>query len=156
MPRVNAIVRAASQDVGGLLSEQATSSWVVDAQAATSEAIAEAVRNMIQEPMTEFAQSLAHVESMLQRGSNLRAVTLENLKQAYTKLVGFSFMAPEELKERLRGVGTLLNGVDVKELNSSESTSKELAGAFANIRETLTSESTHGAVFGQFMRNLDI
>ena len=156
MPRVNAIVRAASQDVGGLLSEQATSSWVVDAQAATSEAIAEAVRNMIQEPMTEFAQSLAHVESMLQRGSNLRAVTLENLKQAYTKLVGFSFMAPEDLKDRLRGVGTLLNGVDVKELNSSESTSKELAGAFANIRETLTSESTHGAVFGQFMRNLDI
>lgn len=156
MPRVSSVVRTASQDVGGLLDEQAASGWVAEAQAATSEAIAEAVRNMIQEPMTEFAQSLAHVEGMLQRGSNLRSVTVENLKQAYSKLVGFSFMAPDELKDRLRSVGSLLNGVDVKELNSNETTSRELAGAFANIRETLTAESTHTAVFGQFMRNLDI
>lgn len=155
-PQLLDVVETASHDVGSLIGEDAAESWVVEAQQATSQAVAQAVKAMIQEPAEEFAKALANVEGMLARGSTLRNSTMENLKQAFNKLQGFSFMVPDDLKARLRAVGTILNGVDIKDINASETSSRELAGHFAQIREDMTSSEAHVAMYGQFMRGLDI
>lgn len=155
-PHLIDIAEKASQDVGSLVSEETAATWVVEAQQATSKAVAEAVRDMIQEPVREFAESLANVEGMLKRGSDLRSSTISNLKSAFDKLQGFSFMAPQDLKNRLAAVGRIINGVDHKEINSSEASSRELAKHFSDIREELSSSEAHAAMYGQFMMSLDI
>jgi hypothetical protein len=81
---------------------------------------------------------------------------MENLKNAFNKLNGFSFMVPEDLKHRMRAAGAMINGVDIKHINTSESSSRELARHFAEIREDMTSNEAHSAMYGQFMRSLDI
>jgi hypothetical protein len=155
-PHLLDMVETASQDVGSLIGEDAAESWVVEAQQATSQAVAQAVKAMIQEPSEEFAKSLANVEGILARGGTIRSSTMENLKQAFNKLNGFSFMVPEDLKQRMRAAGTMINGVDIKHINTSESSSRELARHFAEIREDMTSNEAHSAMYGQFMRSLDI
>ena len=156
IPRLQDVVEEVAIDPGSAMTEDSTASWVIEAQQATSEAVAEAVKGMIQEPMTEFAEALSNVEGMLQRGSVLRSSTIENLRTAYDKLSGFSFLAPEDLKSRLRSIGTVINGVNPKDINSSATASRELARHFANVREDMTNQDTHAAVYGQFMRGLDL
>lgn len=155
-PNLIDIIETAAHDVGSLVSDDAAASWVVEAQQATSKAVAEAVKSMIQEPVKEFAETLANFEGMLARGSNVKTNTIENLKTAFNKLQGFSFMCPDELKTRLASVGSIISGVDYKEINSSESSSRELARHFSEIREQLSSSEAHVAMYGKFMRNLDI
>jgi hypothetical protein len=155
-PNLIDVIETAAHDVGSLLNEDTAATWVVEAQQATSKAVAEAVKTMIQEPVKEFAETLANFEGMLARGSNVRTGTVENLKTAFNKLKGFSFMVPDDLKTRLASVGSIINGVDYKEINSSESSSRELAKHFSEIREQLSSSEAHMAMYGKFMRNLDI
>lgn len=156
LPKLQSAVEEIAIDPGSLMAEDMAASWVVEAQQATSEAVATAVKNMIQEPMTEFAEALSNVEGILQRGSSLRSSTMENLRAAYEKLSGFSFLAPDDLKTRLRNIGNVINGVNTKDINSSETASRELARHFANVREDMTNQETHAAVYGQFMRGLDL
>lgn len=153
-PMMLTMIDRASVDVGTIVDQDRAASWVVQAQASTSEAIADAVKKMIQEPLTEFAEALANMEGLLARGSTVRTSTVEAVKRAYDKLVGFSFMAPGDLKTRLAAVGNILNDVNYRELNSSEASSRELAGHFAAIREEMTSPTTHSAVYGSFVRKL--
>lgn len=153
-PLVISMIDRAALDVGTLVSQDRAASWVSQAQASTSEAIAEAVKKMIQEPLTEFAEALANMEGILARGGTVRTATVGAVKQAYDKLVGFSFMTPNDLKARLGAVGTILNSVDYRDLNASESSSRELAGHFASIREEMTNPTTHAAVYGSFIRKL--
>lgn len=149
-------VNAAATDLGTVMSEAATETWMLEAQQQTSAAIANAVKAMVQEPLKEFAETLANVEGILARGNNLRRSTIDSVRASFEKLQGFSFMAPTELKNRLRAIGATIGSVEAKDINSSETASRELAGHFKNIREELTSEDTHSAVFGQFMRGLDL
>ena len=150
------IVNEAAADPGTALSEGASETWLAEAQEQTSAAVASAIKAMIQEPLKEFAESLANIEGILARGSNLKSSTLNNLRASFEKLSGFSFMAPNDLKQRLRSAATIIGAVDMKDINSSESASRELAEHFKTIREGMNSEETHAAVFGQFMRGLDL
>ena len=81
---------------------------------------------------------------------------MDNLKQAFDKLMGFSFMVPEDLKARLRSAGSIINGVSVRDINTSEESGKELSRHFAAVREDLTSMEAHEAMYGQFMLTLDV
>jgi hypothetical protein len=155
-PHLLDVVEVASRDVGTLLNEDNASSWVAEARQATSQAVSQAVKAMIQEPIAEFAQALANIESSLSKGSRFRSDTLNALKIAHGKLQGFSFMVPDDLKQRLAAAGQLINGVDHKEVNSSETAARELAQHFAGIREEISTSEAHMAVYGSFMRGLDI
>ena len=153
---VREVVDRAAYNVGSLLDSDRSAAWVTEAQQATSAAVAEAVKAMVQEPMTEFASAMANVEGILSRGSPLRAATIDNLKRAYEKLQGFSFMAPEDLQRRLAAVGSVIDSVDFREVNSSEAASRALANHFAEVREEVTSEETHVAVYGRFRRSITL
>jgi lipopolysaccharide biosynthesis regulator YciM len=153
---VREVVDRAAYNVGSVLDSDRSAAWVNEAQQATSAAVAEAVRAMVQEPMTEFANAMANVEGILSRGGALRASTMDNLKRAYQKLQGFSFMAPDDLQRRLTAVGSVIESLDFKEVNSSESASRALANHFAEVREQVTSEETHVAVYGRFRRSISL
>jgi hypothetical protein len=153
-PLLITMIDRAAVDVGTLVSQDQAASWVTQAQATTSEAIADAVKKMIQEPLTEFAESLANMEGILARGGTVKTSTIQAVKSAYEKLMGFSFMAPNDLKTRLGAVGNILNGLNYRELNSSEASARELAQHFAGIREEMTAPETHTAVYGSFVRKL--
>jgi hypothetical protein len=150
------MIHDAASDPGTVLSESASETWLVEAQEQTSQAVADAIKTMIQEPLKEFAEALANIEGILARGSSLKSSTLTNLRASFEKLQGFSFMAPTDLKQRLRNAASIIGAVDMKDINGSETSSRELVGHFKSIREDLTSEETHTAVFGQFMRGLDL
>ena len=155
-PQLLDMIERASQDVGTLIAEEAADTWVSEAREATSAAVALAVKSMIQGPAEEFANSLANIEGILARGGNIRTSTMDNLKQAFDKLMGFSFMVPEDLKARLRSAGSIINGVSVRDINTSEESGKELSRHFAAVREDLTSMEAHEAMYGQFMLTLDV
>lgn len=155
-PHLLDVVEVAAHDVGTIMDEAGADAWVAEARQATSQAVSQAVKAMIQEPIAEFAQALAHIEGSLSKGSRFRGDTLNALKVAYNKLQGFSFMVPADLQARLTTAGQLINGVDHKELNSSENAARDLARHFSDIREEINSTEAHMAVYGSFMRSLDI
>ncbi len=155
-PHIQELIERSAYNVGSVLEGSGSDTWVVEAQQATSAAIAEAVKTMVQEPITEFASALANVEGILSRGGVIKTATLENLRKAYDKLNGFSFMAPTELRDRLSAVGSIIEAVDMRDVNKNESASRSLAQHFAEVREAVTSEETHSAVYGRFRRGLSL
>lgn len=158
LPRLTAIAQECANAPAALLGEDASAAWVQEANAATSRAIAEAVQTMIQQPLTEFAEALANMEGIIDRGSNVRTGTIDQVRRAYAKLAGFEFLATPDLRRRLRAVSDRLNGLSPQLVNGpvNRDSARELAGFFREVREEMVAEDTHLAAYGQFMRGLDL
>jgi hypothetical protein len=149
---IDAAKRAADNPASILENVAGAEAWINQAKSATSEAIASAVRTMIQQPITEFAETLASVEDILAKGGALRNATLSNLRKAYDKLEGFSFMAPADMRQRLSSVKSVLYGLDHKEVNASEAAARNLAKHFSEVREEITTREAQESIYGEFRR----
>lgn len=158
LPSLTALAQECANAPAALLGEDASAAWVQEANAATSRAIAEAVQTMIQQPLTEFAASLANMEDIIDRGSNVRTGTIDQIRRAYDKLAGFGFLATPELRRRLQAVSDRLNGISPQRVNGAvnRQSARELASFFREVREEMVAEDTHLAAYGQFMRGLDL
>lgn len=158
LPSLTALAQECANAPAAVLGEDASAAWVQEANAATSRAVAEAVQTMIQQPLTEFAESLANMEGIIERGSNVRTGTIDQIRRAYDKLAGFSFLATPELRRRLQAVADRLNGISPQRVNGqlNRTSARELASFFREVREEMVAEDTHVAAYGQFMRGLDL
>lgn len=153
-----ALAQECANAPAALLGEDASAAWVQEANAATSRAVAEAVQTMIQEPLTQFAAALANMEDIIDRGSNVRTGTIDQIRRAYDKLTGFGFLATPDLQRQLRAVADRLNGISPQHVNGpvNRQSARELASFFREVREEMVAEDTHVAAYGQFMRGLDL
>lgn len=152
-----AIKEVCNENAGEAISDlTAGSAWLTEAQRATSEAIGEAVKKMVQEPLTEFAQTLAHLEESLNNGAKLRSSSFNAVKEAYDKLQAFSFMATGDLQQRLANIRNSLEGINLKDLNNNSDMAKAMSASLKNVREELTAVETHERAFGGFVRTLSL
>lgn len=158
LPALIAAVTEVANTPPALMGENASAAWVTEAREATSRAIADAVRTMIQEPLGEFAAALANMEGILSRGSRVLPATIANIQLAYTKLQGFSFLTPPDLQRRLSQIAQRINAVNPQAVNgqANRDAARSVADFLRDARETLTAEDTHVEAFGQFMRGLDL
>lgn len=158
LPALIAAVTEVANTPPALMGENASAAWVREAQEATSRAIAESVRTMIQEPLNEFAAALANMEGILARGSRVLPATIANIQLAYQKLQGFSFLTPPDLQRRLQAIAQRINAVNPQAVNgqANRDAARSVADFLRDARETLTAEDTHVEAFGQFMRGLDL
>jgi len=158
LPALITAVTEVANTPPALLGENASAAWVTEAREATSRAIADAVRTMIQEPLNEFAAALANMEGILARGSRVLPATIANIQSAYTKLQGFSFLTPPDLQRRLSQIAQRINAVNPQAVNgqSNRDAARNVADFLRDARETLTAEDTHIEAYGQFMRGLDL
>lgn len=153
-----ALAQECANAPAALLGEEASAAWVQEANAATSRAIAEAVQTMIQEPLTEFAAALANMEDIIDRGSNVKGGTIDQIRRAYDKLTGFGFLATPDLRRQLQAVSARLDSISPQQVNGrgNRQSAQELASFFREVREQMVAEDTHVAAYGQFMRGLDL
>ncbi len=158
LPALLAVVTETASAPPALLGESASAAWVREAQEATSRAIAESVRTMIQDPLNEFAAALANMEGILARGSRVQASTIANIQAAYTKLQGFSFLSTPDLQRRLQAIAARIDTVNPQAVNGegNRDAARAVADFLREARETLTAEDTHVEAYGQFMRGLDM
>lgn len=158
LPQILEVVARTASAPAALLGEDASQAWVREANVATSRAVAEAVQTMIQQPLTEFAEALANMEGIIDRGSNVRDGTIDKVRRAYNKLTGFSFLATPELQRRLQEFSGRLENLSPQRVNGSSNAdrARNLSSFFREVREELVAEDTHAAAYGQFMRGLDL
>lgn len=137
------------------LSADDAADWLAEAQAATNRMVASAVEAMVAEPVKEFAEQVDNL-ARLSQARTVRAGTLDAVRRAYDKLVGFQFMLPADLTDRLRQVAVRLGAADPQSMNGRTVAGEGLNSALRAIREDLAAEVATLDAFGQLTRHLDV
>ena len=134
--------------------EEHVEDWLGEVQSTTNRMVAAAVEAMISEPIKEFTEQVDNLAKLSQSGT-VRAGTLDAVRRAYRKLIGFQFMLPPDLLQQLKQVELRLGTASPKAINCSQ-VGQQLNDVLRSIRDELNSDMTQLKAFGQLTRHLDI
>ena len=144
-----------TQRLVGKAVEEHVEDWLEEVQSTTNRMVAAAVEAMISEPIKEFTEQVDNLARLSQSGT-VRAGTLDAVRRAYQKLIGFQFMLPPDLLRRLKEVELRIGKTDPRAINSSRRVGQQLNDVLRSIRDELNSDVTQLNAFGQFTRHLDV
>jgi len=82
--------------------------WLTATQQSSQEMIRNVVGNMLQQPLDDFIEQLANVKRMAENNS-VRARSIGILQETYSKLMSFSFLAPQDIVDKLSNFDTFVN-----------------------------------------------
>ena len=130
--------------------------WMQEASEVTNRLVAQAVESMLTAPIQEFSEAVKNLEELRAREGTCRAGTIEMIRRAHQKLMGFQFMVPQDLIERLNQVEGGLGSVTVRDVNTGSSVASNLTAVLRSISDELSSEQTMSRGLNQFSRHLDL
>lgn len=147
-----------SSAVAGIGGESQTVTWLAEVQRMTSRAAAEAVQNMISEPIAEFVESLQSLERQLEGRRGVRTASIENARKAFEKLQSFDFMMPADVRQRAASLGVRLQNAQSDSFRGADGVdfASSLASTIRGVREELEAPATQSGFAQVFFRSIDI
>jgi Protein of unknown function (DUF3150) len=136
--------------------EENLEEWMTEAAETTSRMVSKAVETMLTDPIQEFAAAVQNLVDLQGREGRCRAGTLEAIRRAHAKLLGFQFMVPGDLIEKLRQVEMKLGQIEASDVNSKSLAARNLTEALKAISTSLQSSDTRNRGTEMFTRNIDI
>lgn len=130
--------------------------WLVEAQTTTSRLVAAAVNSMIEEPLQEFAAAVQNLEDLRAREGVCRSGTIDAIRRAYEKLMGFSFMVSDDMRERLQQVRIGLDELQPRDVNDQSASAAAITASLRGITEDLRREDEESRGVRRMTRFLDL
>lgn len=152
---VRKLLECSETGVGRIASES-IDIWMSEANETTARLVGKAVEGMLREPVQEFAEAVQNLENLQDREGVCRSGTLDAIRRAYDKLIGFQFMVPDELAAKLKQVEVRLGQVSPRDVNTRSALAGNLTRSLREISKELSSEEAIANGLGQFTRHLDL
>lgn len=146
--RLTGALRAAASGLPQHFSAEKLAEYTALIRNSTEQMLRESLTRAFDEPRQELYESIDNLLRIINESSSVRQPSVDAVKRAWDRLKGFSWLAPDDLAQRMEELDRRVNNTSAEDIRDGTRAARETLDAIKGFRDLLADSSSDMRFFG--------